>query len=73
MLFPVFGEAGWTGIFGPIFTLGAICLLVRSAWARAFDRWFAGGYAVMVLFYVVACKVAVTAAWSDVAARLFRA
>ena len=62
VLFPIFGEAGWLGIFGPIFTLGAVCLLVRSVWARTFDRWFAAGYAVMVLLYVVACEVALTGA-----------
>jgi hypothetical protein len=30
VLFPVFGEAGWAGIFGPVFVLGAVFVLVRS-------------------------------------------
>lgn len=71
LLFPVFGEAGWPGIFGPVFAIGAVFLLVRSIWARAFDAAFAAGYALMVLFYVVACKVALTGAWSNVAETLF--
>lgn len=33
VLFPVFGEAGWAGIFGPIFVLGALFVVVRSALA----------------------------------------
>lgn len=36
-------------IFGPIFTLGAVFLLVRSLLSRAFDRWFAAGYAAMIV------------------------
>ena len=54
ILFPIFGEGGWVGIFGPIFTLGAVFLLVRSLLSRAFDRWFAAGYAAMIVLYVAA-------------------
>jgi hypothetical protein len=45
---------------------------VRSVWARTFDRWFAAGYAVMFLLYVVVCEVALTRVWSNVAETLFR-
>jgi hypothetical protein len=35
--FPIFGEVGWLGIFGPIFALGVTFLLVRSLLNRAID------------------------------------
>ena len=71
VLFPVFGKDGWVGIFGPIFTLGAVFLLVRSFLGRAFDRWLAAGYAVMVMTYVAACKFAVSNGWSYLAEAIF--
>ena len=71
VLFPIFGEGGWAGIFGPIFTLGALFLLVRSLMGRAFDRWLAAGYAVMVVFYVAACTFAVSDSWGHLAKAIF--
>lgn len=71
ILFPIFGEGGWMGIFGPIFTLGAVFLLVRSLLSRAFDRWFAAGYAAMIVLYVAASKFAVSEAWSWLAEAVF--
>jgi hypothetical protein len=67
VLFPVFGEAGWVGIFGPVFVVGAVFLLVRSFLNRATDRWLASGYAVMVAVYVAACQVAISDTWGVVA------
>jgi hypothetical protein len=64
VLFPVFGEAGWAGIFGPVFVLGAVFVLVRSFLNGAPDRWLAAGYAVMVAVYIAACELAITDAWS---------
>jgi len=52
--FPIFGEAGWMGIFGPIFALGVTFLLVRSLLNRAIDWPMAVGYATMVVVYVFA-------------------
>ena len=71
ILFPIFGEGGWVGIFGPILTLGAVFLLVRSLLSRAFDRWFATGYAVMIVIYVSASRFAVSDAWSYLAKAIF--
>jgi hypothetical protein len=71
LLFPIFGEDGWVGIFGPIFTLGALFLLVRSLMGQAFDRWLAAGYAVMVVFYVAACTFAVSDSWGYLAKAIF--
>jgi hypothetical protein len=67
ILFPVFGEAGWAGIFGPVFVLGAVFVLVRSLLNQATDRWLAAGYVVMVTVYVAACQFAVSDAWSVLA------
>jgi hypothetical protein len=67
VLFPVFGEAGWLGIFGPVFALGAVFLLVRSFLGGGTDRWLAAGYAAMVAVYIAACEFAVSDAWSVLA------
>lgn len=67
VLFPLFGEAGWVGIFGPIFVLGGVLVLVRRVVAGTLERWLVGGYAVMVAVYLVACRFAVSDAWSGMA------
>lgn len=67
VLFPVFGEAGWPGIFGPIFALGAALVLVRSFLGGAMDRWLTAGYAVMVVVYIAACQFAISNTWSVLA------
>ncbi len=71
VLFPIFGQGGWIGIFGPIFTLGALFLLVRWLMGQAFDRWLAAGYAVMVVLYVAACLFAVSDSWGYLAKVIF--
>jgi hypothetical protein len=71
ILFPVFGESGWMGIFGPIFALGAAFLVTRTVLTGVVDRWLARGYAVMVLFYFSASRLAVSDAWSELAKVVF--
>jgi hypothetical protein len=71
ILFPIFGEVGWVGIFGPTFVLGALLLLARSLLKRAFDRWFAAGYAAMVVLYVAAAKLAASDGWGYLARVIF--
>lgn len=71
VLFPVFGESGWAGIFGPIFCVGAVLLIARSLLSRAFDRSFAAGYAAMVVFYVAASEFALSGAWDRLARAIF--
>jgi len=71
LLFPIFGEVGWMGIFGPIFTLGAAFLLARSLAMGAFDRWFAAGYAALVVLYVAASTFAVSDEWTYMAREFF--
>ena len=70
-LFPIFGESGWIGIFGPIFTVGAGFLLARRFFIGSFDRWFAAGYAGLVVLYVAACAFAVSGAWNYLATAFF--
>jgi hypothetical protein len=69
---PIFGTAGWIGLFGPIFCIGAALLLVRFALTRSFDRWLAAGLAVMVLIFIISEKLALTESWSRMAAALLR-
>lgn len=53
VFYPVFGQAGWPGIFGPIFALGLI-LVAAHTWANArLDAWLTGGYVVRVRLVVV--------------------
>lgn len=72
ILFSVFGENGWLGIHGPIFALGAIILILRSLAAKSFDRWFAAGYAAMVVIYVAATKFAVSDFWTHAAKAILK-
>jgi hypothetical protein len=71
VLFPVYGEGGWVGIFGPIFTLGMVLLIVSLLLRRAFDRWFAAGYVTMVVLYIAASTFAVSDTWSWLAKTVF--
>ena len=71
-LYPVFGHTGWVGLFGAVFLLGAILLLVRFAMTRSFEPWFAGGYAVWVIAFIAAENLALTHAWSQMAARILK-
>ena len=58
ILFPIFGTTGWEGMFGPIFLLGAVLVVARSVMLRKLDSWLAGGFAAMVVSYVVAVHFA---------------
>ncbi len=64
---PVFGATGWIGLFGPVFCLGALLLLIRCVLTRSFDRWFAMGYAVWVILFIASEKLALTETWSAMA------
>jgi hypothetical protein len=70
-LFPIFGEGGWVGIFGPIFTLGAAFLFGRTLILGAFDRWFAAGYVALVVLYITASTFAISEGWTYLARTLF--
>jgi hypothetical protein len=68
MIHPIFGSTGWLGLFGPVFCLGAVLLLVRFAMTRTLDKWFAGSYAVWVFAYIASTYLALTQTWSRLAA-----
>ena len=67
-----FGDIGWVGLFGPVFVLGALLLLIRGIQTRSFDRWFAAGYACWVILYIASEKLALTDAWSAMAAAILK-
>ena len=63
-LHPVFGDAGWQGNFGPIFTLGVILIGARAWLTARLDRWITGGFVVLSVRAsdVLATTVAITPA-----------
>lgn len=71
-LYPVFGGTGWLGLFGPVFCLGALLLLIRCILTRSFDRWLALGYAFWVVIFIASEKLALTDAWSAGAAAILK-
>jgi hypothetical protein len=71
VLLPIFGGSGWRGIFGPIFALGAIFLLVRSILRKTLDKPFAAGYVAMIVVYVAACLLALGNGWDRLAKVVF--
>ncbi|MGH9504054.1 MAG: hypothetical protein ACRD20_14475 [Terriglobales bacterium] len=70
--YPIFSHAGWPGLFGPIFALGAVLLTIRSLLARQLDRPFAVGYTAMVAGYVLASHLAFTETWNRLAAAMLK-
>jgi len=71
-LWPVFGQSGWVGLFGPVFCLGAVLFLVRFAMTRSFDRWFAAGYALCVIAFIASEKLSLTNTWSSWAGTILK-
>jgi hypothetical protein len=59
-------------LFGPVVTLGALLLLVRSLMTRRLDREFAFGYAALALATVVAARLAVTNVWVNWAGTILK-
>jgi hypothetical protein len=71
-LHPVFGETGWIALFGPVFCIGAIMLLVRCISTRSFDRWFAVEYAIFVVLIIASEELAMTGTWAAVASAILK-
>jgi hypothetical protein len=71
-LHPVFGAAGWMGLFGPVFCIGAVLLLIRCMLTRSVDRWFAVGYAIWVTIFIVSVRLALTETWGGMAATILK-
>jgi hypothetical protein len=68
----LFGQSGWVGLFGAVFSLGALLLLLRSALARTLDPWFAAGYAFWVTVYIASTNLAVTDTWDHLATQILK-
>jgi hypothetical protein len=66
------GDASRTAFFGPVFVLAVAFVLVRWAMTRVFDRWLAGGYAVMVVAYLAVEQFSRTDAWRQMAVVLLK-
>jgi hypothetical protein len=65
----------WGSLFGPFFTpvvIGAAFFAAKWLVTRSFDRWFAGGYAVLVVVCAFTMKLAPTHAWEQFATALVR-
>lgn len=71
-LHPVFGATGWVGLFGPVFCLGAVLLLIHYVVTRSFDRWLALGYGFWVVIFIASEKLALTDTWSAAAAAILK-
>ena len=69
---PVFGGIGWMGLFGPVFCIGGLMLLVRCIVTRSFDRWFAAGYAVWVILFIASERISRTEIWSSAATAILK-
>jgi len=70
--YPLFGHTGWVGLFGPVFCLGALLLLIRMALTRTFDPWFAAGYSFWVIAFIASTDLALTETWDRFAAQILR-
>jgi hypothetical protein len=62
----LWGDFFFTVVIGGAF-LAAKCLVFRR-----FDRWFAGGYAVLAVWFILAVQGAQTGAWDGIAGFLMR-
>lgn len=71
-LYPIFGETGWIGLFGPVFFIGAVLLLTRCIASRSFDRWFAAEYSVFVVLIIASEKLALTDTWAALTASFLK-
>ncbi len=71
-LYPVFSHAGWPGLFGPVFALGAVLLIIRSLLTGKLDRPFAVGYTALVAVCILASHLAFTETWNHLATAMLQ-
>ena len=65
----------WKRLFGLFFfavVAGAVFLVAKCVVFRKFDRWFAGGYAVLTLWFWLITQIAPTPVWNMIADALLR-
>lgn len=57
----------WFGAFFPKLVVGALFLVVKTAFTQRFDRWLAGGLALLAVASLLIWQLAPTTAWERVA------
>jgi hypothetical protein len=57
----------WFGAFFPKLVIGATFLVVKTVFTQRFDRWLAGGLAVLAVVSFLTWQIAPTTAWERVA------
>jgi hypothetical protein len=65
----------WEKLFGFFFfcvVIGGLFLIAKCAAFRKFDRWFAAGYGVMTVWFLMISQAATTPAWDKIASFLLR-
>jgi len=62
----------WFGAFFPKLVIGAAFLIIKTIITRKFDRWFAGGFALLLVASFLIWQIAPGAAWERVANFLTR-
>lgn len=65
----------WQKLFSDFFfalVIGGVFLIAKCAVFRKFDRWFAVGFAVMVIWFFMVAQIATTPAWDALASFLLR-
>ena len=71
----LYAASVWGRLFGPFFPallVGALFLGVKWLLTRTYDRWFAAGYAVLVVATALIMKVAASQPWEQFATFLVR-
>ncbi|MGA8034726.1 MAG: hypothetical protein WA823_11355 [Candidatus Acidiferrales bacterium] len=68
----IFPPTSWVGLFAPVFCIGAALLVIRSLLTRSFDRSFAVTYAALVVLFIASAELALTDAWSAMAASILK-
>ena len=69
----LYAASVWGSLLGPFFAaliVGTLFLVVKSLLTRSFDRWFATGFAVLIVVDVFTMRLAPTDAWGRFAAFL---
>ncbi|MDB6020718.1 MAG: hypothetical protein JWQ04_575, partial [Pedosphaera sp.] len=71
----LYNDTVWGTIFGPFFStlvVGLFLLILKWLLTRSFDRWFAMGYAGLVVAGALIMRLAKTSAWDNFASFLLR-
>lgn len=72
LLAPFGGDGSRLAFFGPVYVMGALLILVRSAMIRKLDRWLATAYVFMVACDLTAEQLSRTDAWREMAVTLLK-